>query len=41
MNYLIMHHGFKSKYYDPMGIKKDDLEFIQVDHVAQFCNYLP
>lgn len=36
MNYLIMHHCFKPKYYDLMGIKKHVIKFIRANHIACF-----
>ena len=31
-----MCYGFKHKYYDPVGDKKDDFEVIQTNHVVRF-----
>ena len=37
MAYLCMYHGFKPKYYDPMGDwKKEEFKYITADHVARF-----
>ena len=37
MVYLILHHGYKPKYYDPLGDKpKNICTYITADHVARF-----
>ena len=37
MAYLCVYHGFKPKYYDPMGDgKKEEFKYITADHVARF-----
>ena len=37
MVYLVVHHGYKPKYYDPMGDKpKNICTYITADHVARF-----
>ena len=34
---LCVYHGFKPKYYDPMGDgKKEEFKYITADHVARF-----
>ena len=34
MNYLILHNGYKPKYYDPYADKKDQMKVIEASHVA-------
>ena len=34
MNYLILHHGFKSKYYNTYRDKKDELKVIEASHLT-------
>ena len=37
MAYLVVHHDFKPKYYDPMGDgKKEEFKYITADHVVRF-----
>ena len=37
MAYLVYHHGYKPKYYDPAGDKKkNEFKYITADHVARF-----
>ena len=36
MNYLILHHGYKPKYYDPYVCKKDQVKEIHAHHIARF-----
>lgn len=36
MNYLIISHSFKPKYYRPYGNKKDCTKGIEHEHIAQF-----
>ena len=38
ITYLTVYHGFKPKYYDPMGdSKNEEFKYITGDHVARFC----
>ena len=37
MKYLVMHHGYKPKYYDPCGEKKGNIcTEVQAHHIARF-----
>ena len=41
MKYLVMHHGYKPKYYDPCGEKKGNIcTEIQAHHIACFCGVM-